>query len=75
MIIDIERLRQDLEDECYGAFFGDGFGGALMESCEIEDASPEELIQIARRNNVDLEQYEIPDWYNKVICYAWVQMY
>ena len=61
MIIDIERLRQDLEDECYGAFFGDGFGGALMESFEIEDASPEELIQIARRNNVNLEQYEIPD--------------
>ena len=61
MIIDIERLRQDLEDECYGAFFGDGFGGALKESFEIEDASPEELIQIARRNNVDLEQYEIPD--------------
>jgi len=61
MIIDIERLRQDLEDECYGAFFGGGFGGALMESFEIEDASPEELIQIARRNNVDLEQYEIPD--------------
>ena len=61
MIIDIERLRQDLEDECYGAFFGDGVGGALMESFEIEDASPEELIQIARRNNVDLEQYEIPD--------------
>ena len=61
MIIDIARLRQDLEDECYGAFFGGGFGGALMESFEIEDASPEELIQIARRNNVDLEQYEIPD--------------
>ena len=61
MIIDIERLRQDLEDECYGAFFGGGFGGAMMESFEIEDASPEELIQIARRNNVDLEQYEIPD--------------
>ena len=58
MTIDIEKLRENLKQECYGAYFGGGFGGALMESFDIEKASPEELIAIAQRNGFDLSDYE-----------------
>ena len=58
MIIDIEELREDLKQECYGAFFGGGFGGALMESFDIDRASPEELVKIAQRNGLNLSNYE-----------------
>ena len=58
MTIDIEELRKDLKQECYGAFFVGSFGGALMESFDIECASPEELIEIADEKGIDLEKYE-----------------
>ena len=57
--IDIEELREDLLNESYGAFFGGGFGGALMESFDIRNASAEELIQIAKNKGIDLRRYEI----------------
>ena len=47
MTIVIEKLREDLKEECLGAFYGGGFGGALMESFDIENASPEELVEMA----------------------------
>lgn len=59
MIIDIDELRKDLKQDCYGAFFGGGFGGAFMESFNIENASPEELVEIAQRKGVDLHRYEV----------------
>lgn len=59
MTIDIEELRKNLKQECYGAFFGGGFGGALMESFDLEKALPEELIEIAERKGIDLSEYEI----------------
>ena len=58
MTIDIDKLREDLKQECYGAYFGGGFGGALIESFDIKKASPEELIEIAQRNGFDLSDYE-----------------
>ncbi len=61
MIIDIEELREDLKNDSYGAFFGGGFGGALMESFSIDNASPEELIEIAQRKHIDLSQYEVDE--------------
>ncbi len=61
MEIDIERLREDLRNECLGAFYGGGFGGALIESFNIDKASAEELIQIAQRMNIDLNNYIIYD--------------
>lgn len=61
MIIDVEALRQDLLTEDYGAFFGGGFGGALMESFDIKNASGEELIRIAQRKGIDLKKYEVDD--------------
>ncbi len=61
MEIDIERLREDLRNECLGAFYGGGFGGALIESFNIDKASAEELIQIAQHMNIDLNNYIIYD--------------
>lgn len=58
MTIDIEDLRKGLKQECYGAFFAGGFGGALLESFDIERASPEELLEIAEEKGIDLEKYE-----------------
>ena len=39
MQIDIEGLREDLKQECYGAFFSGGFGVALMGSFDVEHLS------------------------------------
>ena len=57
MIVNIEKLRYELKQDCYGAYFGGGFGGALMESFDIENASPQELIEIARDKGIDLNEY------------------
>ena len=59
MTIDIEKLREDLKQECYGAFFVGGFGGALMESFDLEKASPEELVEIAEKKGIDLRNYQV----------------
>lgn len=61
MMIDIDKLREDLMKECYGAYFGGGFGGALMESFNIESASPQKLIEIAERKGLDLRKYAVDD--------------
>ena len=58
MTIDIEDLRKDLKQECYGAFFAGGFGGALLESFDIERATPEELVEIAEKKGIVLKKYE-----------------
>ena len=59
MTIDIEKLREDLKQECYGAFFGGGFGGALVESFDLEKASPKELVEIAEKKGVELRDYQV----------------
>ncbi len=58
-MIDYARLRQDLIDECCGAFFGGGFGGALVEAFDIERCSNEELLRYAAEMGVDLRRYEL----------------
>ncbi len=55
MNIDIERLRRDLID-----YFGTAmsmFPVAMMELSQVENASPEKLIEIARKNGFDLRDY------------------
>ena len=59
MTIDIEKLREDLKQECYGAFFVGGFGGALMEAFDLDRASPEELVGIAGKKGIDLRDYQV----------------
>ena len=55
--IDIDRLQRDLEMNSMGAFFGGGFGGALVEASDIKHVSESELIEIAKRQGIDLEDY------------------
>ncbi len=55
--IDVEALRRAVRDECLGAAFGGGFGGALMEACDADTASPEELVDMARDCGVDLRRF------------------
>ncbi len=62
MKIDIEKLREDMKQDCYGAYFGGGFGGALVESFDVEKASPEELVEIAKnKRGINLSDYEDDD--------------
>lgn len=62
MKIDIEKLREDMKQDCYGAYFGGGFGGALVESFDVEKASPEELVEMAKnKRGINLSDYEDDD--------------
>ena len=42
-MIDYNALREAIKQELYGAAFGGGFDGALMEAGDVDYASPEEL--------------------------------
>lgn len=57
MFFDIDGLRDDLEDDSYAAFFGGGYGAAMIEAMEIEDASDEEVIRSAQQRGFDLSRY------------------
>lgn len=61
MIIDVDKLRDDMLNEDLGAFFGGGFGGALMEAVDVERASDEELVEMAQRQGIDLRRYEVDE--------------
>lgn len=55
--IDYDRLRRDLVDE-YGAqsaAFSGGFG--FLEMCDAEDASNDQLLEMARREGFNLNRY------------------
>ncbi|WP_026509178.1 hypothetical protein [Butyrivibrio sp. LC3010] len=56
--IDYDRLRRDLADE-YGAqsaAFSGGFG--FLEMCDAEDATNEQLLEMARREGFNLNKYK-----------------
>ncbi len=53
--IDIERLREDLRSDDLGAYFG----GALMDAFDIDNATPEEMVQIAQERGFDLRRYVV----------------
>ena len=57
MTIDIDKLRESLKEESYGAFFGGGFGGALIESFEIDRMSDEDILDYAQKHSMSLEDY------------------
>ena len=56
--IDTERLRSDLMDY-YGTATFSGFPMAVIDLSRIERASDQELVEIARKNGVDLRKYMI----------------
>ena len=55
--IDIERLRNDMKEECFAAYFGGGFGAALIESFDVDKASSEKLVEMAKRQGINLGDY------------------
>ena len=57
--IDIDKLRQYMLDNSYGAFFIGDFGGALAEAADIENASDVELVEMAERQGIDLRRFEV----------------
>ena len=57
--IDVDRLRDDMRDECLGAYFGGGFGAALIESFDVDRVTPEKLVEMAQNQGIDLRRYKI----------------
>lgn len=56
--IDIERLRKDIMDY-YGTAIFNGFPMAVTDLGEVSNASPEELIKLAREKGIDLTKYKL----------------
>ena len=59
MTIDIDKLRKDMLDNCYALYFASDIIAALAETPDIEKASDEELIEIAKKQGIDLRRYEV----------------
>ena len=57
--IDVDRLRNDMREECLGAYFGGGFGAALIESFDVDRATPEKLVEMAQNQGIDLRKYQV----------------
>ena len=57
MLIDVDKLRKDLKEELMGAAFGGGFGGALMQSIDVDKYSDEEVVKQAIANGINLSNY------------------
>ena len=57
--IDVDRLRDDMRDECLGAYFGGGFGAALIESFDVDRATPQELVEMAQNQGINLKKYQV----------------
>ncbi len=57
--IDIDKLRNYMRDECLGAYFGGGFGGALIESFDVDRATHEELVKMALNQGIDLRKFQV----------------
>jgi len=55
MIIDIEKLRKDLIDYFGSAMFT--MPMAIIDLTKVENCTNDELIEIAQKNNFDLEDY------------------
>ena len=58
MKVDIERIRKDLLENSYGAFFVGGYGGAMIEAHDIKNMSADELIELAIEQGLDLNKYQ-----------------
>lgn len=57
--IDVDKLRNDMREECLGAYFGGGFGAALIESFDVDRAEPEQLVEMAQNQGIDLYRYQV----------------
>ena len=57
--IDIDKIRNDMRDECFGAYFDGGFGAALIESFDVDKATPEKIVEMAQNKGIDLRLYQL----------------
>lgn len=57
MEINIDKLREDLIDY-FGTALYNASPLAIIELSKVETASPQELINIALKNNFDLSEYQ-----------------
>jgi hypothetical protein len=57
--IDVEKLRKDMREDSLGAFFGGGFGGAMVEAGDINRVSDEKLVEMAQRKGINLRNYQV----------------
>ena len=55
MTIDIQRLRRDLANAGYGAFYGGGFGGGLMGAFDANSLHRRNLLRWQREWDLTLE--------------------
>ena len=54
--INLDKLRKDLIDDRYAAAFA-GTPEIMMEAWEIEALSDEKLLELARREHINLQKY------------------
>lgn len=55
--INSEKLREDLTDY-FGTAMTGGFPAAVIDLGEVDTASQDELINIAKKNGFDLDDYD-----------------
>ena len=55
--LDLDQLKRDMLNDCRGAYYGGGYGGAMYASFEIERAEGQELVDLAERMGYDLTPY------------------
>lgn len=61
MVLDVDSLRNDLISYFEGVFYIGGYGAAIIDITNVESASVNELIEIANRNNFNLNDYIIDE--------------
>ncbi len=66
MDIDYEKLRSDLMDYFGSAMFS-GLPMAIIDLSDVETASNDELIKIAKKNKFDLSKYQIETNYDETL--------
>ncbi len=58
--VDVDQLREGLLDRA-GSAAGVGFPAAMLDVMDIEDESPEELLDRANREGLDLRDFAVGD--------------
>jgi hypothetical protein len=59
MLIDVDKLEADLKKEYMGAFFGGGYGAAIVEMSSLNSAPPEKIVETAIKMRLDLRKYQV----------------
>ena len=57
--IDVDALKRDMQSELYGAYFCGGFGGAMVSAFDLERATPEQLVEMAIKQGIDVHKYQV----------------